>query len=124
MDNREIDELLATKVMGWIETDMPSIPIYDDEEIVWIREDGLEISAYNFRPSERIEDAWEVAEKFPFIEIEKEYDKYFACIYTGTTNPKCEKGSQIVYLSEADTAPMAICMAALRSAGLETRKEH
>jgi hypothetical protein len=87
---RERDELIATKVMGWENPWQP------------------------FQPSTDIADAWQVVEKFEPHQITKSKtgfshsdNKYRAIV---------GKNQNVAY---ANTAPEAICKAALLAAGVE-----
>lgn len=92
MENREIDKLIAEKVMGW-ETE-PFGPFF---------------------PSTNIQDAWSVVEKLNFdVKVTKYKDSGYQCHVFIPSNV------QMVF---AESAPMAICKAALKAVGIEIKKE-
>lgn len=112
MNLDKINELVATRVMGWHKF---SSPIWDGSSVWSDEEDNWHGDVDDFNPSENIRDAWAVVEKFDRIDVERENGEYFACIYNGINSD----GSYTVYASEAKTAPMAICLATLESVGVE-----
>ncbi len=85
----ELDALVAEKVMGWTE--------------LMIRGGG--VPAY----STSIADAWTVVEKFSDFDwkLESHGEGHTFTIYKDATH----------YCGDADTAPLAICYAALNAAG-------
>jgi hypothetical protein len=117
---REIDRLVAEKVMGW-KADFRD-DVYENSPRRWL--------VSGWRPSTDIAAAWEVVEKLspgrPFVlqirntmmggfqvraswtdtEIVNTYDADFG-------------GRMRVDQATAATAPLAICLAALRAAGVE-----
>lgn len=120
MHKRDIDALIATDILKWVKVAV----LTSDSDVYyeWHDETGEFKDFYDsFDPTDCMSCAWLIVEKFDFFEVEKDNEKYFACIYTGTTDSECEDGLQVVYLSEAGTAPMAICLAALQSIGVEVK---
>ena len=91
---REIDALIAEKVMGW-----------PKNSVVWYIDDKpFRIS--DFSPSTQIADAWLVVEKIKRenLQIVWDIDGWFvSSIYADT--------------GFAPTAPLAICLAALKATG-------
>jgi hypothetical protein len=70
-----------------------------------------------FRPSEYIEDAWEVVEK-----LRKEKDYWFELTTDESFSLKYRCYFQLDDMESTaitETAPMSICLAALKSAGVE-----
>lgn len=97
MDLRKIDQLVAEKVMGWKLTPYG----WDVPENKYNL--GFEWNLPHFSSS--IENAWQVAEKFKYYKVEKDRDSYYCELL-------CNDG--FVYI-EAETAPLAICLAALKA---------
>ncbi|MES1047209.1 hypothetical protein FOA22_22405 [Heyndrickxia oleronia] len=113
MDKREIDKLVAENVMGWKTRKRYEINkrIYEyafqninhSDHIIWF--DLPEFSA-------NIKDAWLVVEKLDFdVKVTK---------YENSAGYQCHvfipSNVQMVF---AETAPMAICKAALKAVGVE-----
>ncbi|UAT29532.1 hypothetical protein K7T73_13075 [Bacillus badius] len=120
MNNREIDRLVAEKVMGWepnldddgtvlsYDTEHGNLFFYDDNENDWC-------------PSADIQDAWKVVESlrerkiFTIYDAWDEKDEKIFC-----ANFQYNDTYHVVdYSAYADTAPMAICLAALKAVGVE-----
>lgn len=110
--SREIDALIAEHVMGWA---------YRELHDVWIPQE-IEgeildnILADEWRPSEDIGDAWEVIEalKYLWFQVGRENclgERYDVHCYNHPD--MTDKVSAF-----ADTAPMAICLAALKAKGI------
>jgi hypothetical protein len=93
MENREIDRLIAEKVMGW--------------------RDGTYAKGSWF-PSTDIKDAWLIVEKL------KHEEGYLFRLETGDVNDwKCLFSDfQDNYWAESDNAPLAICKATLKANGI------
>jgi len=112
---RELDALVAEKVMGWKKVKW--LGDYD-----WRDKDGEQpytVRAWN--PSTDIAAAWQVVEK---IQERQGRDRFIIYLssYWGTNSwvYKCEFIMETVNKSVdgfADTAPLAICLAALRAVG-------
>lgn len=118
-----INEAIATQVMKWEVVETPSIFMVDDET-VWKREDGCEIGASKFQPSINIKDAQKVAEKLGMALIPQTSEEgfhWYACCVEEVSNTGDE--IKVIPLNDsgvsAETAPMAICLAALYSFGIE-----
>ena len=120
MNNREIDALVAEKVMGWSQVYINDYPIANAPEYLYPPSD--------FAPEEPeivphysidISAAWQVVEKmidnesldFPDFKLEN-YGFWRALFFDAVQNR--EHG-----MDEAMTAPMAICLAALKAKGIE-----
>ncbi|MFS0643867.1 BC1872 family protein [Siminovitchia sp. 179-K 8D1 HS] len=111
---REIDRLIAEKVMGWDTEEFKNICIiraYAEDEVISIPDD--------FCPSEDIKDAWVVVENLKregtYLVVCPEKEKYAVNVWVDDGKDRC-----IPYTSvEADTAPMAICLVALKAVGVE-----
>ncbi|GAQ18012.1 hypothetical protein OPHB3_1951 [Oceanobacillus picturae] len=115
MNNRQIDQLVAEKVMGWRLKNM-SAGNY------WVGEhDGLEgdwTLKQLWKPSERIDHAWEVVEKLHMTVTPQ-------CGAPEEMNCHAEVDNQPFgnyYEAFAKTAPLAICLAALKTVGVEVKQ--
>lgn len=119
MDSREIDRLVAEKVMGWR---LKSFAGAAGGFTAWVNDDGkivkyendctLHVHQYDFwRPTINIADAWQVVEKFEIVEINRIMDGY-SCEITLFDPFRIRRG-------EAKTAPLAICLAALKAVGVD-----
>jgi hypothetical protein len=132
MENREIDCLIAEKVMGYriIPSSIHKETGFENQGYFVIEEqteewNGQLISQPEFSPSTDIQDAWKVVEKLQ--------DKWN--VNVGTANPHskqmgvarevdkyyCEMYGERNVLEYAETAPMAICNAALKSVGIDIK---
>jgi hypothetical protein len=100
-----IDEAIRINILGWTR------PTGKD---FYITKDGQYIHTI-FQPTRRQSDAMYLFTKFDRIELEKDGDRYFACVYTGTTNPECEYGSELIYFVEAESFELAISLAVYES---------
>jgi len=114
MNLREIDRLVAEKVMGW--------EYVQDTDKWW---DGDVLDIENFNPSTNIQDAWRVVEKmregriFSLCDAWDENDEpiFYA-------NFQYNDGYHVVnYDAYAETAPLAICLAALEVVGVKVEGE-
>jgi len=109
VDNREIDKLVAEKVMGWKVIEGKGImkPI---GRTFWRLVD-------DFYPTINMESAWLVVERI----CEAKRWRVIMDVnetYTEVTF-KTQMGSWIQAHSEEETAPLAICKAALKAVGVE-----
>ncbi|MFE4202092.1 BC1872 family protein [Aneurinibacillus aneurinilyticus] len=102
---RELDGLIATKVFGY-----KIAPIHADEDL-WILDDSQELHVSYPVPhySTNIADAWQVVEKFKECDLQKHESGNYTCYIT----------LYKTYESDAETAPLAICLAALKAIGVE-----
>ena len=109
MTNREIDALIAEKVMG--------IDVHTKEEKGWEtvyidKKDWTSIKKY----STDIAAAWEVVEELIKDGIFlMSGDKSTVHVYFGRNGPNCNK-------TGADTAFLAICLAALKAKGVDVEE--
>jgi len=107
---RELDALVAEKVMGWKKL--------NDTGLSWRSPDeGFSNLPYF---STDISAAWQVVEKMRetrWIEVHSTIDGEWAAFYTpiGTT----DMNQAIHEYAKASTAPLAICRAALKAKGVE-----
>lgn len=105
MDNREIDKLIAEKVMGY-RYDSTKRTFFKDIGHGWFN------PVFNFHPSEDLLDAWLVVEQLPYdIKVTK---------YKNSTGYQCHvfipNNVKMVF---EETAPLAICKAVLKAVGVE-----
>jgi len=106
-EKSEINSLVAEKIMDWaVNENTPYGDIFIDNE-------GSIIPL--FYPSWQMEDAWKVVEKLrekgmliKLYEADQHYSAFFRKV-----------GSFYFDSAEADSAPMAICLAALKTVGVE-----
>lgn len=112
--NREIDTLIAEKVMGWkwSERAFGNITIYE-----WQTPVG-NMKQDSWKPSTNIKAAWEVVEKMNSstqagtVVLKQLYDGMFYCEFQGNGDLQYHgKG-------HGDTAAEAICRAALNAKGV------
>lgn len=99
MENREINNLIAEKVMGWHLRKMENVAAWVDENKNWTLKQM-------WNPSNDIQDAWQVVEKL----------KYDVKITKTDLKPKYQVHVFVpgdVKMVFAETAPMAICKGAL-----------
>lgn len=97
---REMDTLIAEQVLGW--TFHPSS--FEQAEPSEWRKDGRKIWAAPFTPSVNIAAAWQVFDPM-HLPLEKSQE--------GTWLVYRPESASIAILGHADTAPLAICRAAL-----------
>ena len=117
--NREVDALVAKEVFGcqveyWEDDGTPYCGCKDKEH-KWYDPRGCACRLKYY--STEIEAAWEVVEKLRCEEMELRitYINQWACSFShGRVSP--------VYSVEADTGPMAICLAALKAVGHDFNK--
>lgn len=117
MDYRKIDALVAEKVMGWKKGELN----WTIDEL-WIDSKGSYKWVGKFSPSTNISDAWKVVGKF-------EDEGYQVCIEllakkiysVGIYYPP--HADQVAYI-KAETAPLAICIASLRTKGIDTNENN
>lgn len=119
---RELDALVAEKVMGWRPiTHLSGEPVADGWVGFWdgdwfrwtTRPESDEPDASKeWLPSTSIADAWLVVEKYEHFKMWRNpfTKKFSAEFYT-------EFGKRNKWAASADTAPEAICLAALKAVG-------
>ena len=104
---RDMDALVAEKVMG--DTDAYYLPLGEGE---------LNVAARVPRYSTDIAAAWQVVEKFgysPSIHVFRSHGGKWGCKISLSSDPNVDAE----YFGFAETAPLAICLAALKKAGVE-----
>lgn len=117
---RELDALVAEKVMGWTQmtwakyySRIPDGDYYKgrrERTKHWHNPDSLEKMRRidSWHPSTGLADAWEVQAKFPRVYVERDIAGEWSCeIWDGD--------DLLVTRMSADTAPHAICLAALEA---------
>lgn len=127
MDLREIDRLVAEKVMGCEEATSIWFDDYDktkkyycisdtpDKEISIIEYVNKGWVQYLFHPSEIIADAWQVVE-----ELSKDGFDFQIWCEKGKYNVEFAKDFFYLFgFAESETAPLAISLAALKAVGVE-----
>jgi hypothetical protein len=98
MTPEQINREIAEKVMGWIQNGTAAYSDPNNGE-VWFWDE--------WNPAERIDHAWMVVEKLgATIQVGPNHDKSVCYFWLGNGVGAHE---------EADTAPMAICLAALEA---------
>lgn len=110
---REIDRLVAEKVMGWKIDEQVS----NDDVVAVFDEKG---NWGTFKPTEWIQDAWQVVEKFDktdFRVVRNYRGNYSAGLMYWN------KDTMVKVEAKAETAPLAICLAALEVVGVEVEGE-
>lgn len=113
MNNRDIDVAIAKKVMGWKKGELN----WTIDEL-WIDSKGSYKYVGKFSPSTNISDAWQVVEKMRkegFVaHINVHPNRYTCEIYKNI-----EGYYNFICKQEAETAPLAICLSALRAKGID-----
>lgn len=108
MTNREIDALIAAKVMGLCHEEMWGIMDY--------REDGSPVLMPDFPPySSDIAAAWQVVEKLRDEGLHSCVFQYADNLHWSAQFDEHELDVIRAPIVKADTAPMAICLAALKA---------
>lgn len=125
-----LDALVAEKVMGWTKHEHKPMPLIGTGRH-WQRRDGTRVerwyrqSAYGDDDccpfSTDISAAWEVVKKMPYgVAVHSPNGRLWRCIIgvkCVPSVPDClQQVKQEVVVVEAETAPLAICRAALKAA--------
>jgi hypothetical protein len=108
MDNKEINKLIAEKIMGW-EWIKNTFSLPETIPNVWKTDNGYRSS---FRPAQDIEDAWKVVEKFDMVDVNKDFNGQYECvIYV------CNKQGNPIdcWIENGETAQLSICKAVLKA---------
>lgn len=121
---RELDALIAEKVMGYKRIDFKDLKHLENEDSphIWVDPDGFK---HGCSPpfSTSIEAAWEVVEKLQsnggFVFEFKSSEKFVQAVFNHLlpTPETLWRGSTV--WTEKVTAPHAICLAALKALGVE-----
>ena len=118
MDYEKIDKLIAVHVMGW---EIRNVDFTQDGSYfeAFFDEKGNRlgiVGAYEFNPSEYIQDAWIVVEalrkKHLKVYIETEFRYYDVYVKNGLGNYMTERHQE-------ESLPKAICLAALEALEVE-----
>lgn len=118
LPGRELDALVASKVMGWHDVKFQPIANAFGEKVMdefaGHPPNDLLKSAIIPKYSSEIRSAWEVLEKLKSISI-------FAAVISAKGQPwVCKVNKDTLFVEErADAAPLAICKAALRAVSEE-----
>lgn len=108
---RELDALIAEKVMGWkFEQRHPEA---DNGIFPWTRVDGIRAVAPPHY-SKSIADAWAVVEKWRELGFDVDITAHHGWQYGCRIAPKGTFNTS-THFESADTAPHAICLAALKA---------
>jgi Phage ABA sandwich domain len=116
MNLREIDRLVATKVLQ-----LKDDTCWVTGKLVWVSDDEDFGFQDDFRPSENIFDAWKVVEKMK--------DKGFLFALKNTVGGNYSfsltdwGGMCDTFSADSDTAQLAICLASLKAVGVEVEGE-
>ncbi|MCM3110660.1 BC1872 family protein [Lederbergia lenta] len=109
MNYKEIDRLIAEKVMGW--------KYFSPLDEVWTEDGSLSLKKGEWKPSTNIQDAWIVLEK-----VCKKHN-WRAVIDRNQVETevrfKTQMGSCSQNLGHAENPSLAICYACLESVGVE-----
>ncbi|MCU5306695.1 hypothetical protein OB974_05115 [Bacillus cereus] len=112
MNDKPIDKLVAEKVMGWIKPPETSIL-----KAMWVETPVGTVHRELPKFSTNIEDAWLVFEKFDFANVER-VTGYGDFYKVNLSVPEID-GTYSEVEVKTETAPMAICIAALKAVGEE-----
>ncbi|MBY6267998.1 BC1872 family protein [Parageobacillus thermoglucosidasius] len=122
MDLRAIDCLIAEKVMGW-RLENRRVNIWGQEIGFWVNPKINRIVAKysgfreeSFSPSTNIADAWQVVEKLKIAVIPQAGEPPKNMKYLAEIDRRPLGG---YYQAFAKTAPLAICLVALKAVGVE-----
>jgi hypothetical protein len=102
MDLREIDRLVAEKVMGW------KLCKYG----FWETEFGDLDSESEWNPTESLDDAWVILDKFEDYEL-------YASSFKNEYRCKVKKNGEWFSAESSESSAIAICLAALKAYGIE-----
>lgn len=104
ISNKEIDKMVAEKIMGWIQKELPN----NDEGLpytamYWIDDKGEKMKPVNFfNPSSDLEEALEVAKTFEALQLTKIKEKEYISVVS-------TEGAK----AHSSKPAMAICLACL-----------
>lgn len=122
MNLREIDRLVAEKVMGW-RLENRRVNIWGQEIGFWVNpKNNMIVAKYSgfreesFSPSTNIADAWKVVEKLKIAVIPQVGDPPKDMQYLAEID---RQPFGNYYEAFAETAELAICLVALKSVGVE-----
>lgn len=120
MNKQEINRLVAEKVMGWEYQDCNGDELLlpadgDASRLQFVKKPNRHAFVKDY--STDIRDAWLVFERFDFFHIERVTG--YGEFYKVTLSVAQEDGTYQEIEAIAETAPLAICLAALKSVGVE-----
>ena len=120
MNLREIDRLVAEKVMGWEEVKENDFIKRPDVDFIGKAPDRFCEDAWSILPnySTDISDAWEVVEQLREKELYVDIDTFAEHYDVRVVSGPYEVGHSL-----SETAPLAICLAALKAVGIEVKTE-
>lgn len=119
MENKNIDKLVCEKVLGF-KYHSPSIyePTGTFCAEYYIDSEGK--TYYDFSPSESMQDVWFIIEKL------KQDEQYYFILQNGDYyDYECtfrDYFTKEEFIAEDDSAPMAICLSALKVRGVDINK--
>lgn len=116
MNNNSINQLLAEKVMGWHLRKMEHVDAWIDRNNDWTLKQMWK-PATNIQDSLLVVEALQEKNNLNFKLKRRKDGKYFATfiqLHSIHDNPQKENNE---WWDKADTAPMAICIAALKAVG-------
>jgi len=124
MNTREIDRLVAEKVMGW-EYDHLYKEYFLKEYVGNNWHKKYVCKNHEFNPSTNIQDAWKVIEKLCVIDrLNKDGYDFQMWSENGKFNANFWKGDfYVLGFAESESAPLAICLAALETVGVEVEDD-
>jgi hypothetical protein len=105
---RELDALVAEKVMGWIKYIQLDVSWWSDSD--YLNDDGIDLMVCDFKPSTNLQQAFEVVEKMRergWYEIRISILQDVVAISMWQDDNTCR------IEAEAETIPLAICRASL-----------
>lgn len=115
---RDLDKLIADKVMGLKCSRIWSVDESGQSYFMVVWGNGVLLQAY----STDIAAAWEVVEKLckDSFAFDMEYSEFFDKDAGGCdARFRCKAGIRGKFSAEAETAPHAVCLAALKAVGYE-----
>lgn len=120
MTNREIDALIAEKVMGWQNSNS-----LDVEDRTYTKDGEHVMYVDDFRPTESISDAWIVVERFAKdgkslrVEYNSNFNEWICSNQSDESIPLNGWSFEDELFSQYQaTAPLAICLVALKAVGI------
>ncbi len=114
LTNSQIDCAIARRVMGWTASSAHGQPTWN---IPVSQAVGRVIYQSGWQPSADMRDAWQVLAKFPFAE----WDIILCTCAEGWYCSISHRNESTRY-AEADTAPRAICLAALMTHRVDVKE--
>lgn len=117
MDNQQVNALIAEKIMGWEQRNYLGLWISDNGTL-WITNDLRPRTPHKtFHPSTDISVAWEVVTALTERGVQVEIQNFDEVIDVGHWYVAVNG-----FFANADTVPLAICLAALGAVGVDVAK--